>query len=61
MKLKILKGLMIVIQKQKKPNFNKMTRQELRSYILIHRGDDDAIEVLINRRNSHRNNFSNLL
>ncbi|MFB2839260.1 DUF6887 family protein [Floridanema evergladense] len=52
---------MIVIQKQKKPNFNKMTRQELRSYILIHRGDDDAIEVLINRRNSHRNNFSNLL
>lgn len=31
----------------KKPDFNNMTLQELRAYILSHREDDDAIEVLI--------------
>jgi hypothetical protein len=34
-----------------KPNFDSMTRQELRDYILQHREDDDAIEALINKGN----------
>jgi hypothetical protein len=34
-----------------KPNFSNMTRQELRSYILEHRDDDDAIEALISKGN----------
>jgi hypothetical protein len=34
-----------------KPNFSQMSRQELRSYVLAHREDDDAIEALIRRRN----------
>ena len=36
-----------------KPDFSKMTRQELRNYILTHREDDDAIETLINKGNPH--------
>lgn len=36
-----------------KPNFDSMTRQELREYILQHREDDDAIEALINKGNPH--------
>ncbi len=36
-----------------KPDFSKMTRQELRCYILAHREDEDAIEALINRGNPH--------
>jgi len=38
----------------KKPDFAKMTHQELRSYILVHRNDDEAIEALIKRGNPHR-------
>ncbi|BAZ15978.1 hypothetical protein NIES4071_78510 [Calothrix sp. NIES-4071] len=34
-----------------KPDFNKMTRQELRAYVLENREDDDAIEVLIETAN----------
>jgi hypothetical protein len=34
-----------------KPNFDSMTRQELREYVLLHREDDDAIEALINKGN----------
>jgi hypothetical protein len=34
-----------------KPNFDTMTRQEIREYILQHREDDDAIEALINKGN----------
>jgi hypothetical protein len=34
-----------------KPDFSKMTRQELRAYILRHRDDDDAVEALIKRGN----------
>ena len=34
-----------------KPEFSRMTRQELRAYILAHRDDDDAIEALIKRGN----------
>ncbi|MBD2492978.1 DUF6887 family protein [Nostoc sp. FACHB-280] len=34
-----------------KPDFSKMTRQELRAYILAHREDDEAIEALIQRGN----------
>jgi hypothetical protein len=34
-----------------KPDFSKMSRQELRAYILAHREDDEAIEALIKRRN----------
>lgn len=30
-----------------KPDFSRMTRQELRAYILTHRDDDEAIEALI--------------
>ncbi|MBD1933022.1 hypothetical protein H6F79_14530 [Trichocoleus sp. FACHB-69] len=34
-----------------KPDFSKMTRQELRTYVLAHREDDEAIEALIKRGN----------
>lgn len=34
-----------------KPNFDTMTRKEIREYILQHREDDDAIEALINKGN----------
>ncbi len=34
-----------------KPDFSKMTRQQLRAYILAHRDDDEAIEALIKRGN----------
>ena len=34
-----------------KPNFDSMTRQEIRDYILQHREDDDAIEALISKGN----------
>ncbi|NEO84359.1 MAG: hypothetical protein F6J87_08905 [Spirulina sp. SIO3F2] len=33
------------------PDFDKMTRQELRCYVLAHREDDAAITALINRGN----------
>lgn len=36
-----------------KPDFSKMSRQELRAYVLAHREDDDAIEALIKRGNPH--------
>ena len=36
-----------------KPDFSKMSRQELRAYVLAHREDDDAIEALIKRENPH--------
>ncbi len=32
-----------------KPDFSKMTRQDLRAYVLNHREDDEAIEALIKR------------
>jgi hypothetical protein len=34
-----------------KPDFSKMTRQELRAYVLAHREEEDAIEALIQRGN----------
>jgi hypothetical protein len=34
-----------------KPNFDTLTRQQIREYILQHREDDDAIEALINKGN----------
>jgi hypothetical protein len=34
-----------------KPNFDSMTREEIRDYILQHREDDDAIEALISKGN----------
>ncbi len=34
-----------------KPNFEKMSNAELRTYILSHRDDDEAIGVLFSRRN----------
>jgi hypothetical protein len=34
-----------------KPNFDTMTRKEIREYILQHREDDDAIEALIRKGN----------
>ncbi|MEA5451179.1 hypothetical protein VB780_21545 [Leptolyngbya sp. CCNP1308] len=36
-----------------KPDFSQMSRQELRAYILAHRDDDEAIEVLIRMGNPH--------
>ncbi|NMG07591.1 hypothetical protein [Brasilonema sp. UFV-L1] len=30
-----------------KPNFEAMSRQQLREYILIHRDDDDAIHAMV--------------
>ncbi|OUL30917.1 hypothetical protein BV375_13045 [Nostoc sp. 106C] len=32
-----------------KPDFSRMTRQDLRAYILVHRDDDEAIEAVIKR------------
>lgn len=40
-----------------KANFNNMTRQELRQYILSHREDDNAIEALIKRGNPNSVNY----
>lgn len=34
-----------------KPNFDTMTYQDLREYILQYREDDDAIEALISKGN----------
>ena len=34
-----------------KPNFDSMTRQEIRDYVLQHREDDEAIEALISKGN----------
>ncbi|NEU77440.1 hypothetical protein PI95_034530 [Hassallia byssoidea VB512170] len=34
-----------------KPDFSRMTRQELRAYVLAHREEDDPIEALIKRGN----------
>jgi hypothetical protein len=35
-----------------KPDFSKMTRQELRAYILANREDDQAISALTSTRKS---------
>ena len=35
----------------KKPDFSKMSRPDLRAYVLAHRDDDEAIEALIKRGN----------
>nr|WP_242040773.1 hypothetical protein [Coleofasciculus sp. FACHB-1120] len=40
-----------------KPDFSKMTRQELRAYVLAHREDDEAIEALIKRRNPNSQKY----
>lgn len=40
-----------------KPDFSKMTRQELRAYILANREDDDAIPALIKRGNPNSPKF----
>ncbi len=40
-----------------KPDFSKMTCQELRAYVLAHREDDDAIAALIQRGNSDKSKF----
>lgn len=34
-----------------KPNFEKMSRQELRDYVRTHRDDLEALNALVNRRN----------
>jgi hypothetical protein len=34
-----------------KPNFETMTKAELRAYVLEHREDDEALRVLMSRRN----------
>ena len=34
-----------------KPNFEKMSRQELRDYVRTHRDDLEALDALVNRRN----------
>jgi hypothetical protein len=33
-----------------KPNFEAMTRQELKSYVLRHRDDREAFDLLMSRR-----------
>lgn len=40
-----------------KPDFSKMTRQELRAYILANREDDQAIAALIQRGNPNSPKF----
>lgn len=41
-----------------KPDFSKMTRQELRAYALENREDDDVIEVLIKTANPNAVSYS---
>ncbi len=38
-----------------KPNFEEMTKAELRGYVLQHRDDLNALEALFDRRNSESN------
>ena len=33
-----------------KPSFETMTRQELKSYVLTHRDDKEALDLLMSRR-----------
>ncbi len=33
-----------------KPNFETMTRQELKAYVLKHRDDQEALNILMSRR-----------
>jgi len=40
-----------------KPNFKKMTRKDLREYVLKHREDDEAIAALIRRSNTESPKF----
>ena len=40
-----------------KPDFSKMTRQELQAYILANREDDEAIAALIQRGNPNSPKF----
>jgi hypothetical protein len=40
-----------------KPNFKKMTRKDLREYVLKHREDDEAIAALISRSNTESPKF----
>ena len=44
-----------------KPNFETMTREELKAYILTHREDDEALAALINRRDPNSPKYSNIL
>jgi hypothetical protein len=34
-----------------KPNFDEMSKAELKAYVLSHRDDDEALRVLFSRRN----------
>ncbi|MCC3421447.1 MAG: hypothetical protein JGK28_27010 [Microcoleus sp. PH2017_07_MST_O_A] len=34
-----------------KPNFDEMSRSELKAYVLSHRDDDEAIRIFFGRRN----------
>lgn len=36
-----------------KPNFNEMSREELKAYVLSHRDDDEALRALCNRPSSN--------
>ena len=40
-----------------KPDFSKMTRRDLRAYVLAHRDDDEAIEALIKRGNPNSSKY----
>ena len=42
-----------------KPNFEAMTREELRSYILKHREDDEALAALLSCRDPNAPGYSN--
>lgn len=37
-----------------KPNFEQMSRAELKAYVLAHRDDNEAFEVLLRRRSSDK-------
>jgi mRNA-degrading endonuclease HigB of HigAB toxin-antitoxin module len=38
-----------------KPNFNMMTKSDLRAYVLIHRDDQDAFHALADRVYANQN------
>ncbi|MCY7275774.1 MAG: hypothetical protein LH702_19065 [Phormidesmis sp. CAN_BIN44] len=41
-----------------KPNFETMTKEELRAYVLINREDDEALAALISRRDPNAPSYS---
>ncbi len=40
-----------------KPDFNQMSREELKAYVLAHQDDDEAVRILFSRRNPNSKRY----